>query len=76
MVLLVLKVIELNVIVDWNHLRGPGGPRQWVKVPNSTRTRTEKKQNLGILLSSWWSIWKKRNRRMFENISFSPSAYG
>jgi hypothetical protein len=38
-----------------------GGPKQWISLLLQAGSKEEKKRNLGILLTFWWTIWKERN---------------
>jgi hypothetical protein len=40
----------------------------------SSGSHKERKRKLGVLLSSWWMIWKERNRRIFKNKGMSASS--
>jgi hypothetical protein len=42
-----------------------GNSEDWVTLMASSGTTKERKIKLGILITFWWMVWKKRNRRIF-----------
>jgi hypothetical protein len=51
----------------YTNLSIPGAPVGWVKTLARIGSRKDRKKNLGILITFWWSIWKERNKRIFED---------
>jgi hypothetical protein len=50
----------------YNQMKNEGGPIQWVQFLLKTGTVRQKKQNLGVLFTTfWWFVWKERNKRFF-----------
>jgi hypothetical protein len=45
----------------------PGGPLQWQHYLRRTGPKELKKERAGVLINFWWSMWKERNLRTFEN---------
>jgi hypothetical protein len=44
-----------------------GGPLQWQHHLRRTGPKELKKERAGVLINFWWSMWKERNLRTFEN---------
>jgi hypothetical protein len=52
----------------------PGlSPMDWTKAISCTGSKMERRKNLGILGMFWWTVWKERNRRIFDHKERPPS---
>lgn len=61
------KVADRFQLPDYHLLCAQDGPVQWVNRIIRPCNATEKKRRLEILFTTWWQIWKERNRRTFEH---------
>lgn len=50
----------------YNSFRNADGPIQWVQQLLQQGAKTEQRRRLGILFTTWWHVWKERNRRVFD----------
>jgi hypothetical protein len=48
-------------------LSARGRPTEWFHYMRSSGTDKEKRKKGRILFTSWWQIWKERNRRIFDH---------
>jgi hypothetical protein len=68
-----------NLVAQQKHLprftimAQQGEPQGWVGFLSASGSRKDRRENVGLLFTFWWAIWKVRNDAIFRGLLRSPN---
>jgi hypothetical protein len=65
------SIASLFDLPDYNRMKSKGDLVEWVRYLTSQGSKHWKRKCLGILSTFWWTVWKERNRCIFDNKELS-----